>query len=94
MDSIQSDNGSVKASYHSSVSNHNQKAVPTPPKSNASSLDPKLSNLSPYIESAATCPDIRGDAIERARMLINDPNWLSDNNLDSLASKVAKLENL
>ena len=93
MDSIQTDNGSVKASFHSSVPNHNLKTAPTAPKSKTSSLDPRLSNLSPYIESAATCPDIRGDAIERARMLINDPNWLSDNNLDSLASKVAKVEN-
>ena len=94
MDSIQTDNGSVKASFHSSVPNHNLKTAPTAPKSKTSSLDPRLSNLSPFIESAASCPDIRNDAIERARMLINDPNWLSDNNLDSLASKIAHVENL
>ena len=94
MDSIQTDNGSVKATFHSSVSNHNPKTAPTSPKSKTSSLDPRLSNLSPFIESAASCPDIRNDAIERARMLINDPNWLSDNNLDSLASKIAHVENL
>jgi len=93
MDSIQTDNGAVKASFHSSIPNHNLKTAPTAPKSKTSSLDPRLSNLSPFIESAASCPDIRNDAIERARMLINDPNWLSDNNLDSLASKVAKVEN-
>ena len=94
MDSIQTDNGSVKASFHSSVPNHNLKTAPTAPKSKTSSLDPRLSNLSPYIESATTCPDIRSDAIERARLLINDPDWLSNNNLDSLASKIAKVENL
>ena len=94
MDSIQTDNGSVKASFHSSVSNHNPRSTPTAPKGKALSLDPRLSNLSPYIESATTCPDIRSDAIERARLLINDPNWLSDQNIDSLASKIAKLENL
>jgi len=94
MDSIQTDNGSVKASFHSSVPNHNLKTAPTAPQSKTSSLDPRLSNLSPYIESAATCPDIRSDAIERARLLINDPDWLSNNNLDSLASKISKVENL
>jgi hypothetical protein len=41
---------------------------------------------------ATSSPDIREDAIQRAQHLLADPNWLSDDNLTSLASKISDLE--
>jgi len=94
MDIVQTGDSTRKASIQSSSVGHNQKQVSAPLTKNASAIDSKLSNISTFSESALTLPDIRNDAIERARLLINDPNWLSDQNLDSLASKIAKIENL
>lgn len=94
MDIVQTGDSTRKASIQSSLVGHNQKQVSAPLTKNVSAIDSKLSNISTFSESALTLPDIRNDAIERARLLINDPNWLSDQNLDSLASKIAKIENL
>jgi hypothetical protein len=93
MDIAQTVDSSRKASIQPSSVGLNPKQV-APQSKSVSALDSKLSNISTYSESASALPDIRNDAIKRARLLINDPNWLSDQNLDSLASKVAKVENL
>jgi len=94
MDIVQTGDSTRKASIQSSSVGHNQKQVSAPLTKIVSAIDSKLSNISTFSESALTLPNIRNDAIERARLLINDPNWLSDQNLDSLASKIAKIENL
>jgi hypothetical protein len=93
MDIAQTGNSSRKASIQPSSTGLNPKEV-APQTKSLSALDSKLSNISTYSDSASALPDIRNDVIERARLLINDPNWLSDQNLDSLASKIAKVENL
>jgi len=41
---------------------------------------------------ASSSPDIRDDAIQRAQQLLKDSNWLSDDNLTRLASKISDLE--
>ena len=94
MDIAQTGDSSIKASIKPSPVGLNTKETPASIKNSASAIDTKLSNISTFSESASSLPDIRNDAIERARLLINDPNWLSDHNLDSLASKIAKVENL
>ena len=94
MDIAQTGDSSRNASLQASSARHNLTRVSTPLTKSVSALDSKLSNISTFSESASALPDIRNDAIERARLLINDPNWLSDQNLDSLASKIAKVENL
>ena len=94
MDIAQTGDSSRKASLQASSARHNPTRSTTPLTKSVSALDSKLSNISTFSESASALPDIRNDAIERARLLINDPNWLSDQNLDSLASKIAKVENL
>lgn len=94
MDIAQTGDSSIKASIKPSSTGLNPKQVLAPLKKSSSAIDSKLSNISAFSESASALPDIRNDAIERARLLINDPNWLSDQNLDSLASKIAKVENL
>ena len=93
MDISQTGDSSIKASLKPSPVGLSPKQV-APQNEIVSILNTKLSNISTYSESALALPDTRNDAIERARLLINDPNWLSDQNLDSLASKIAKVENL
>ena len=58
-------------------------------------LNTNLSNLSEVafrIDSSS--PDLRPDAITHARALLSDPNWLSESNLDQLASKIIQEEAL
>jgi len=37
--------------------------------------------------------DIREDVVEKAKQLLNDPDWLSDDNLFNLSSKLLQNEN-
>ena len=37
-------------------------------------------------------PDVRPDAVARAKQLLDDPNWLSDENLISLSAKIIRTE--
>ena len=94
MDIAKTGDSSVQAGINASSAGHNPQRIPTPLKKSSSAIDSKLTNISTFTESASALPDIRNDVIERARLLINDSNWLSDQNLDSLASKIAKVENL
>jgi hypothetical protein len=94
MDIAQTGDRSINVSIKASITGLSPEQTPAPLKKSASAIDSNLSNISTFTESASALPDIRNDAIEHARLLINDPNWLSDQNLDSLASKIAKVENL
>lgn len=54
-----------------------------------------LIDLSSIAEKAdSSGPDIRPDAIARAQALLNDPNWLNDDALDTLAEKLIDIEDL
>ena len=53
---------------------------------------PNISEVSARISNSS--PDVRSDAIERAKILLADPNWLSDENLDRLASKLSEVEEI
>jgi hypothetical protein len=94
MDIAQTGDRSINVSIKANITGLSPEQTPAPLKKSASAIDSNLSNISTFTESASALPDIRNDAIEHARLLINDPNWLSDQNLDSLASKIAKVENL
>jgi hypothetical protein len=47
-----------------------------------------LSNL-----ARSSAPDIREAVVENAKRLLADPNWLSDDNLESLSAKILQNEN-
>ena len=94
MDIAQTGDSSIKVGIKASTTGLNAKQIPAYLNKSASAIDSKLTNISIFSESASALPDVRTDAIERARLLINDPNWLSDQNLDSLASKISEVENL
>ena len=52
-----------------------------------------LSNISQTASRAAlTTPDIREDVIKRAKDLIADPSWLSDENISHLSEKLLQVE--
>ncbi len=54
-----------------------------------------LTDLSAIGKKAdASEPEIRRDAILRAQALLNDPDWLSDENLDALAEKLIEVEDI
>ena len=49
------------------------------------------SDLSKSARDSST--DIRQDVVEKAKRLLDDPNWLSDDNLFNLSSKLLQNEN-
>ena len=50
-----------------------------------------VADLSNSAHNAST--DIREDVVEKAKQLLNDPDWLSDDNLFNLSSKLLQNEN-
>ena len=50
-----------------------------------------LADLSKSAHNAST--DIREDVVEKAKQLLNDPDWLSDDNLFNLSAKLLQNEN-
>ncbi|OUW38286.1 MAG: hypothetical protein CBD35_04440 [Verrucomicrobia bacterium TMED175] len=70
---------------NSSVSNNLEAGS----RSNPTNLD-ALNQLTK--NSITSSPDIREDKIREARKLLNDPNWLSDENLDLLSAKILQVE--
>ena len=58
-------------------------------------LNTNLTGISELTSKAEhSSPDIRKDAVLRAQALINDPQWLSDENLDLLANKISEQETI
>lgn len=97
MDSISKDSSAIP-SFGSFISSKHQLPVEVSRDSQTNitdnSLNPSLTNLSKLSQLAESSQlDIREDAIHRATSLLNDPDLLSDKNLDSLASKITQLEN-
>ena len=98
MEGVNTNNfASKSASYSSSASNSQQPA--TPIKVNDSLILEgcgnnltDISDIANRVESSS--PDLRNDVIAKAQSLINDPNWLSDSNLNRLATKISLEENL
>ena len=56
-----------------------------------SNLD-ALSDLSKAANDSS--PDILEDVVKNARKLLEDPNWLSDENLTLLSSKILDIESI
>jgi hypothetical protein len=56
------------------------------------SLISDIKNLAKAAENSD--PDIRPDVVAKAEKLLNDPNWLSDSNLDALADRILSTEDL
>ena len=56
-------------------------------------LDSNVADLSNLVTHAKdSSPDIRADVIDRAKLLLSDPNWLNDGNLSKLSEKLLQVE--
>lgn len=51
---------------------------------------PDIGELADRANNSAN--DIRPEAVERAKMLLDDPNWLSDSNIDKMVGKIIQNE--
>ena len=86
MDSV-NPTGSNISNVSRSISSSNSNVVTDQSSiKNTAESSPELPNLADKV--SASTGDIREDVIARAEKLINDPNWLSDENLDKLASRL------
>ena len=53
----------------------------------------QLTDISELADRASKSgDDIRPDAVERAKRLLSDPNWLNDTSLEKLADKILSTE--
>ena len=98
MEGVNTNNlASKSANYSSSAPNSQQPTTSTKVKDNLS-LGASGNNLTDISDIANrvenSSPDLRNDVIAKAQSLLNDPNWLSDSNLDRLATKISLEENL
>jgi hypothetical protein len=98
MEGVNTNNfASKSASYSSSVPNSQQPTTSTKVKDNLS-LGGSGNNLTDISDIANrvenSSPELRNDVIAKAQSLLNDPDWLSDSNLDRLATKISLEENL
>ena len=56
-------------------------------------LDSNVADLSNLVTHAKdSSADIRADVIDRAKLLLSDPNWLNDDNLSKLSEKLLQVE--
>jgi len=87
-------NSSVLNPVDHSVTSHTEETLSSTPKvDNSVAINlPDLANLTDNAQNSAS--DLRSEFINRARSLITDDNWLSDKNIDLLASKIAQVENI
>ena len=98
MEGVNTNNfASKSASYSSSAPNSQQPTTSTKVKDNLS-LGGSGNNLTDISDIANrvenSSPELRNDVIAKAQSLLNDPDWLSDSNLDRLATKISLEENL
>ena len=90
MDAITSNNNSKLIQVYSNpdkVAVSNSKDVTKVPN------HVQLTDISELADRASKSgDDIRPDAVERAKRLLSDPNWLNDTSLEKLADKILSTE--
>jgi len=87
---------SIGSTIHSNRSDKSRDVIPGQKKSThtdqLSPVLPNLGNLAKEVESSGE--DIRSEVVEHARKLLDDPDWLSDYNIDGLANKLIDIEKI
>ena len=66
----------------------------TSPQSKSSEVTKvSLTNISELADRAdSSAKDIRPEVVEKAKILLDDPNWLSDENIDKMVGKIIQNE--
>lgn len=94
MDIPQSDSINIPPRLHSNGSSFAGNKLTE--KSHLASEDSLRANLSDIsnLSRKALCssPDLRPEVLSKAQELLDDPDWLSDRNLDTLAGKLLDQE--
>ncbi len=91
MDPISGSNSSnVNRAYGASEVRANISSVkPTSAEASKVSLT-DLGELADRVDQSAK--DVRPEVIERAKLLLDDPNWMSDENIDRMVGKIIQNE--
>jgi len=95
MDPIIGNNSPIQSQPQGGAKRDSLSEVKIDSKSSGIEASISLPDISSLARAAhASGPDIRPEAILRAEKLLNDPNWLSDSNLDVLADRILTNEDL
>ena len=91
MDPISGSNSSnVNRAYGASeVRAHSSSVKPTSAEASKVSLT-DLGELADRVDQSAK--DVRPEVIERAKLLLDDPTWMSDENIDRMVGKIIQNE--
>ena len=91
MDPISGNNSSnLHRTYGTSeVGSQEDSPIPKADESSKVSLT-NLSELSDRVEQSGD--NIRPEIVERAKLLLDDPDWLSDENIDKMVGKIIQNE--
>lgn len=91
MDPISGSNSSnINRAYGGSeVRANNSSTKPTSAEASKVSLT-DLGELADRVDQSAK--DVRPEVIERAKLLLDDPNWMSDENIDRMLGKIIQNE--
>jgi hypothetical protein len=93
MDSISGDSPKEILPHNISGKIFKNSSVPSSSDASSSTNQTKLDALNQLTKnSISSSPDIREDKIREATKLLEDPDWLSDKNLDLLSAKILKVE--
>lgn len=68
---------------------NNSSAKPTSAEASKVSLT-DLGELAVRVDQSAK--DVRPEVIDRAKLLLDDPNWMSDENIDRMVGKIIQNE--
>jgi hypothetical protein len=95
MEGITPDKLPVRPSVNNGQYISNSKSISSNILSSGNEISDKISNLSQLsVKAADSSDDLRPDVMERARSLLEDPNWLNNDSLDLLAGKIVDEEQL
>ncbi|MBT7649946.1 MAG: hypothetical protein HN553_03110 [Opitutae bacterium] len=95
MEGITPDKLHIRPSINHGLYISNSKSASSNLPSSSNEIADKISNISQLSRKAAdSSDDVRPDVMERARTLLDDPNWLNNDSLDLLAGKIVDEEQL
>lgn len=93
MDSISGDSPKEILPHNISGKFSKDPSIPSSPDTTSTTNLTKLDALNQLTKnSISSSPDIREEKIREATRLLDDPDWLSDKNIDLLSAKILQVE--
>ena len=95
MEGITPDKLPIRPSINHGLYVSNSKSASSDLLPSSNEIADKISNISQLYQKAAdSSDDVRPDVMQRAQILLNNPNWLNNDSLDLLAGKIVDEEQL